>query len=107
MSAGSIYSGSPVPMARVRGLGVRPHRPRERRHKLGVLVGPTRSAEPATGEPCFTLDVLDLDAVDTPCARIPLDFPGHGLAIHPRRSGEAVLFGKRGAGGCALDLVAR
>jgi hypothetical protein len=94
-------------MGWVRGLRVRPHRPRETRPGLGVLVGPSRSAAPSTGEQRFTLDVLDLDAVETPPVCIPLDFPGHGLAFHPRKTREAVLFGKRDTGGCALDLIER
>jgi hypothetical protein len=70
-------------------------------------VGPSRSVAPMTGEERFTLDILDLDAGETMPARIPLDFSGHGLALHPKKPREAVLLGKRGAGGCALDLAAR
>jgi hypothetical protein len=55
----------------------------------------------------FTLDILDLDAGETVPARIPLDFFGHGLAVHPKRPQEAALLEKRGRGGCALDLAAR
>jgi hypothetical protein len=69
-----------------------------------VLLGATRSV--SHGEERFTLDLLDLDARGAAPARIPLGFLGHGLAIHPRRA-QAVLFEKRGSGGCALDLGAR
>ena len=90
-----------------RSLRVRPHPPHEKRRGLGVLLGPSQHADPATGEQHFTLDILDLDTVERPPVRVSLDFPGHGLAIHPRRTREAVIFGKRNAGGCALDLVER
>jgi hypothetical protein len=66
-------------------------------------VGTTRSVSP-TAEERFTLDLLYLDARDAAPARIPLGFFGHGLAMHPWRAREAVLFEKRGPGGCALDL---
>jgi hypothetical protein len=75
--------------------------------KLGVLAGPTRSVSGASGEERFTLDLLDLDESDAEPARIPLAFFGHGFAIRPKRPTEAVVFEKRGFGGCVLDLAVR
>jgi hypothetical protein len=95
-------------MAWRHSLAFRPNKaPPRRRRRLGVLVGSTRSLAPSGGETRFTLDLLDLDASEAAPARIPLDFSGHGLAIHPTRPREAVLFEKRGSGACALDLAAR
>jgi hypothetical protein len=107
LRAGSVYSGSSVYMDWVKGLQVRPHRRREKRRRLGVLVGATRWVAQAGGEECFTLDLLDLDAGEPTPARIRLDFFGHGLAISPGRPREAVLLEKRGRGGCAVDLAER
>lgn len=90
-----------------KGLLVRSRTPVRNSCRLGVLVGPTSSIDPATGEMRFTLDFLDLDAKETSPERIRLDFSGHGMAVHPTRRREAVLFGKRSAGGCALDLAER
>jgi uncharacterized protein len=90
----------------MKSLPKRPPLPPKKRRKLGVLVGATRSVAP-TGEERFTLDMLDLDAGETVPARIPIDFFGHGLAIHPKRPREAALLEKRGPGGCALDLAER
>jgi hypothetical protein len=71
-----------------------------------VLVGSTRCVDPTSGAERYTLDLLDLDAGDPQPARIPLDFFGHGLAIHPTRQNEAVLLEKRGRRGSVLDLAA-
>jgi uncharacterized protein len=70
-------------------------------------VGPTRSVSTTSRQERYTLDLLDLDAGDRKSARIPLDFFGHGLAINPKRTTEAVLLEKRGPRGCVLDLAAR
>jgi uncharacterized protein len=86
---------------------VRRSRPAVARRRTGALVGVSRFRDPDTGGERFGLDILDLDAGQREPARIPLDFFGHGLAFRPDRPREAVLFGKRGQGGCALDLVAR
>jgi uncharacterized protein len=86
---------------------VSPRRPPRKRRRLGVLVGTTRFLSSTMREQRFTLDLLDLDAGETVPARIPLDFFGHGLAVHPKRPREAALLEKRGPGGCALDLAAR
>jgi uncharacterized protein len=84
---------------------VRGRRPRAKPRRLGVLVGASRLRDPATGQERFGLDILDLDAGQREATRIPLDFFGHGLAFRPDRAREAVLFAKRGHGGCALDLA--
>lgn len=80
---------------------------REKPRTLGVLVGATRSVHAASGQQRSTLDLLDLDEGDPEPTHIPLDFFGHGLAIHPARRSEAVLLEKRGSRGCVLDLAAR
>jgi hypothetical protein len=76
---------------------------------LGTIVGPTRYLDPRDNVTRFCLDLLDLDATPLtgPAAepeRIALDFFGHGFAVHPTRSHEAVVLEKRGPGGCAVDL---
>jgi uncharacterized protein len=91
----------------MKSLLVRTHRPPKKRRRLGVLMGPTRSLNPTTREERFTLDILDLDAGETVPERIPLEFSGHGIAVHPTRPREAVLLEKRGRGGCAVDLAQR
>lgn len=80
---------------------------RERRRQLGVLVGATRFVAEEGAQERFSLDLLDLDAGDAVPIRIPLTFPGHGLAMRPGRTHEAVVLEKRGRGGCAVDLVAQ
>ena len=74
--------------------------------RRGVLIGPSRYARPEGGQDHFTLDMLDLDA-DSPIQRIELGFFGHGFSFRPERPTEAVVFEKRGPGGCAVDLHAR
>lgn len=91
-------------MSRMNALLIKRHKLRRR---LGVLLGTTRSFCPTTREERFSLDILDLDASETVPVRIPLDFFGHGLAIHPNKPWEAALLEKRGHGGCCLDLAAR
>jgi uncharacterized protein len=88
-------------------LYVHPHREPRRHRRLGVLVGPTRYVAETSGDERFSLDMLDLDAGETVPVRIPLNFLGHGLAVHPRNPHQAALLEKRGPGGCAVDLSAR
>ncbi|MGA7283316.1 MAG: DUF1513 domain-containing protein [Candidatus Cybelea sp.] len=75
--------------------------------RLGAVVGPTRSVVSESRQERYTVDILDLDVGEAPATSIPLDFFGHGLAMHPRRPAEAALFEKRGSGGCLLDLATR
>jgi len=79
----------------------------EQRRRLGVLVGATRFATQQGTEESFRLDLVDLDAYGGAPAGIGLPFAGHGLALRPGSSREAVIFEKRGRGGGAVDLVAR
>lgn len=75
--------------------------------RQGAIVGVTAGLDPTSGRVSAFLDLLDPDPPGPSHARIPLNFTGHGLALNPRRSCEAVLLEKRGAGGCSLDLAAR
>jgi hypothetical protein len=72
-----------------------------------VLLGATRALAQRGAEERFTLDLLNLDAVEIAPTRIRLAFPGDGLAVHPGKPREAVVFEKRGAGGCAVNLEER
>jgi len=74
--------------------------------RLGVVVGGTRFGD-AVGAVRHYLDLLDLDAAEPSLERIELDFLAHGLALHPKRPGQAALFEKRGPGACYVDLVER
>jgi uncharacterized protein len=63
--------------------------------------------DPTTGEERYTLDLLDLDTGQPELESIPLDFLGHGLAVHPTRPHEVALFEKQGRCGCVFDLAQR
>jgi uncharacterized protein len=78
-----------------------PEAPRRR----GALVGATAGIDRESGRPASVIDVLDLDASTPEVARIPLAFPAHGLALHPRRRCLAAAIEKRGAGAAVVDLV--
>ena len=94
-------------LARSQELPADPRRSRRKPRGLGVLAGASRLRDPSTGEERYSLDLLDLDASQPALERIPLDVFGHGLAVHPARPREAVLFEKQGRQGRQLDLVER
>lgn len=81
---------------------------RSSRAGRGVIIGPGRFINTDTGKMSFVLCLFDLDnAPDShgdPYRTIEMDFFGHGFAEDPRRPGRAVIFEKKGAGCCEVDL---
>jgi len=76
-------------------------RPRGRK---GMILGAGRFLTTDTGKMTYVLCVFDLDGNRS--RAIDMDFFGHGLAFHPHERQRAVVFEKKGAGCCEMDLRA-
>ena len=70
--------------------------------RKGIIVGAGRFLTTDTGKMTYVLCVFDLDG--TRSRAIDMAFFGHGLAFHPRERQRAVVFEKKGAGCCEVDL---
>jgi uncharacterized protein len=70
--------------------------------RKGMIVGAGRFLTTDTGVTTHVLCVFDLDG--TRSRAIDMEFFGHGLAFHPHEPQRAVVFEKKGAGCCEVDL---
>lgn len=73
------------------------------------MVGGMQLQDARTKRAFFSLDLVDLDALDPKDAveRVPMTFLAHGFAVDPRRRGVAVVLEKKGPGAAVVDLVGR
>jgi hypothetical protein len=71
--------------------------------RQGTLLGPGRFINTDTGKMSFVLCLFDLDRDQA--RTVPMEFFGHGLAQHPTERRRGVIFEKKGAGCCEVDLV--
>jgi hypothetical protein len=74
------------------------------RRRQGMIVGAGRFLTTDTGKTTHVLCVFDLDGGRS--RAIDMEFFGHGLAFHPQDRQRAVVFEKKGAGCCEVDLRA-
>jgi uncharacterized protein len=74
------------------------------RARKGMIVGAGRFLTTDTGRMTYVLCVFDLDG--TRSRALDMEFFGHGLAFHPQEPQRAVVFEKKGAGACEVDLRA-
>lgn len=81
--------------------------PKKTRAKLGTVIGPGFLVDADTRERSFVLALVDLDAKQRERKEIALAFFAHGITPNPIAPERAVLFEKRGAGACEVDLVQR
>jgi hypothetical protein len=70
--------------------------------RLGTILGPGRFINTDTGQMAFVLCLFDLDRDEQ--RTLPMTFFGHGLAQHPKDPHRGVIFEKKGAGCCEVDL---
>jgi hypothetical protein len=70
--------------------------------RKGMIVGAGRFLTTDTGRMTYVLCVFDLDGDRS--RALTMEFFGHGLAFHPQEPQRAVVFEKKGAGCCEVDL---
>lgn len=70
---------------------------------LGVLVGGSKYVRATSGEPVFSLDLLDLEALRV--HSVPLGFLAHGFSTVPGREHVAAVFEKRGPNAAVVELL--
>lgn len=73
--------------------------------RQGLLMGPSAGVKVATGEKVFGWELIDLDLAGR--RSISLDFFAHGFAQDPHSPRRAMIFEKKGPGGCEVDLQER
>src|SRR5262245_62936595 len=71
--------------------------------RRGTVLGHGRFLDKDTGRTTYLLALFDLDRSST--RTVPMDFFGHGLAPDPVSPRRGVIFEKKGAGCCEVDLV--
>lgn len=102
VSRRSVLLGAGASAVGLQILGAACARPSKRK---GTIVGPGRFVDTRSGQMSFVLCLFDLDRGGS--TTVDMAFFGHGLAVHPKDPGRAVMFEKKGPGACELDLRAR